>query len=160
MPDKYITLWVVKQVRHTRKGLVILNQSSVLSKKDYSLFPQLYKDKVKIFLDPKDVYLMKDWFSVSNYRVIAVLYFSVVVQCHLVPHWKDLISDCLEPSIQVHGNMFWGCQCQALLKELFYYIKRALFFIQKQNCRSFCNGIHSCIHFCMYRRVMYAILMV
>ena len=78
MPDKYITLWVVKQVRHTKKGLVILNQSSVLSKKDYSLFPQLYKDKVKIFLNPKDIYLMKHWFSVSNYRVIAVLYFSVL----------------------------------------------------------------------------------
>ena len=46
-------------MRHTRKGLVIFNQSSVSSKKDYSLFPQLNKDKVKIFLDPKDIYLMK-----------------------------------------------------------------------------------------------------
>ena len=125
MPDKYITLWVVKQVRHTKKGLVILNQSSVLSKKDYSLFPQLYKDKVKIFLNPKDIYLMKHWFSVSNYRVIAVLYFSVA--------WPNLLNP-IDTGIFFDACVPGGCEKSHPPQNQFCFYKTTFFLHEVKFC--------------------------
>ena len=40
---KLLTLWLAYQNRQIMKGLVIFNHSSVLSKKEQTLFPQLYR---------------------------------------------------------------------------------------------------------------------
>ena len=42
-PGILFTLWLAYQNRQIMKGLVIFNHSSMLSKKEQPLFPQLYR---------------------------------------------------------------------------------------------------------------------